>query len=66
MKVYTMENVTEYVLESEMNETDRIAFSQHQSQTLAQLPIPNGLAEGDVAHYALVRTEAITLKYINK
>ena len=50
MKVYTMENGTEYVLESEMNETDRIAFLQH--QTLAQVPIPNGLAEGDVAHYA--------------
>ncbi len=50
MKVYKMENGIEYVLESEMNEADRIAFKQH--QLLAQCPVPNDLAEGDQAHYA--------------
>ena len=50
MNVYTMDSGTEYVLESEMSEADRLAFKEF--QTLAQVPMPDGLAEGDQAHYA--------------
>jgi len=47
--IYTMDNGTRYVLESDMSDDDRKYFKAF--QFLAACPVPDNLQQDDHAHY---------------